>query len=655
MAIEFRIAGWKASGLRCPDYHVDFLDANGDIPPVSLVQMPNGAGKTTTLELLRAALSGSAHNNWDQKKIRSLRKPNVENTDGEFQVSTLFNGRRLTITLTFDFDEGTVDYWTTLPSGKKTGFGPPPALRRFLSPEFAHFFIFDGELADKLLSHDHTNAQAAIEQLFQLKTFSTLAQHLEDYWEHVVSLNGAGEERGLSRRRNRVKMLRERITELQQQQAELKLLADQVKAQHDEKTTRFDKALNSREEFRERLHKAEIEHHVAESRVRDSTRDLLGRMRNPHALSSSFAQDVISLKANLDRAKLPESAAREFFEDLAKEDVCVCGRDLDECSRRAIRERAERYLGSDDVQLLNAIKGDVSTHVGTDADVHEAELRAHIRELHDAILMADQLRTMRDAVQAEAVGGHPELERAREEISDLESRHTALVEKLRRYEDGSETAADKDTFGIAVLQRRLDDADAKLAGITRTLKLRAKKEVLKNILDTAQTAARRGISAEICQRANDRIRTLMPDNAITIREIDRCLLLEGKDDGSVGETLSVAYAFLSTLFNQTEHRLPFIVDSPAGPIDLRVRKEVAALIPKLTSQFVAFTISSEREGFLDPLERAAKNQIQYLTVFRKTSTSLAASARNHRFHETNDGICVHGRDFFRSFHLDTEG
>jgi DNA sulfur modification protein DndD len=594
MAIEFQIIGWKATGLRCPDYEVNFLDQQGQPYLVSLVQMPNGAGKTTTLELLRAALSGSA-GLWEPRKVLSIRKPGNQTTEGHFQVTAMFNGKRLTITLTLDFQDGQIDYSTTLGSGMKRGFCPPSDLQRFLRPEFVNFFVFDGELADKLLRHDHTNAQMAIEDLFQLKTLGVLTNQLEDYWAYVVASSGAGEERGLSRRRNRVSTLRSRIRELQQQQNDLKSKADSIKMDLLEKKSRFDKALEEREEFRGRLHNAEMAYTKAETHVRDATRNLLERMRNPHALSAIFAQEVITLKANLDRAKLPESAAREFFEDLAEEEVCVCGRQLDEICRHAIRDRAERYLGSDDVQLLNAIKSDVSTQIGADPNVHETDLLKSVNELRQAIETSDQLRTARDSVQAEAVGGNPELEHAREEIEKLDSAYKSHEHQLRKYDDPTDTLGDRDTFGIAVLHRRLDNADKKLAQITQTLELRTKKDVLKLILDSAQSTSRRSISLEICRQANEVITKLMPDNAIRIREIDQCLILDGKDGGSVGETLSVAYAFLSTLFNQTEHKLPFIVDSPAGPIDLRVRREVAALIPQLTSQFIAFTISSERE------------------------------------------------------------
>ena len=74
--------------------------------------------------------------------------------------------------------------------------------------------------------------------------------------------------------------------------------------------------------------------------------------------------------------------------------------------------------------------------------------------------------------------------------------------------------------------------------------------------------------------------------------------------------------------------MPFIVDSPANPIDLHVRRKFAELIPKLTSQFIAFTISSEREGFLTPLETAMQGKpIQYLTLFQKDRRNWKASPR----------------------------
>jgi len=174
-------------------------------------------------------------------------------------------------------------------------------------------------------------------------------------------------------------------------------------------------------------------------------------------------------------------------------------------------------------------------------------------------------------------------------------------------------------------------------------------------MDAALQKARFGISQEICDDANRRIAEVMPNNEIRIQRVDRCLVLEGQEGGSAGETLSVAYAFLATLFNRVEHQLPFIVDSPANPIDLRVRTKIAELIPKLTRQFVAFTISSERQNFVAPLEAALGAPVQFLTLFRRGPADLEENAQAATSCEkTTDGFLVSGREFFCGFHLEEE-
>jgi len=101
--------------------------------------------------------------------------------------------------------------------------------------------------------------------------------------------------------------------------------------------------------------------------------------------------------------------------------------------------------------------------------------------------------------------------------------------------------------------------------------------------------------------------------------------------------------------------LPFIVDSPANPIDLRIRAKVAELIPKLTRQFVAFTISSERQSFVGPMEAALGRPMQFLTLFRRGSGDLERDAQGQvGVESTGDGLLISGKDFFSRFHLDEE-
>jgi hypothetical protein len=69
----------------------------------------------------------------------------------------------------------------------------------------------------------------------------------------------------------------------------------------------------------------------------------------------------------------------------------------------------------------------------------------------------------------------------------------------------------------------------------------------------------------------------------------------------------------------------------------------------------AFTISTEREAFLEPLEVAAGNDIRYLTAFRKTEGNadlmkdLPAASRDN-----GHSVVVEGRDYFVRFAKEVE-
>ena len=653
MATEITLASWSSTGLRCPDHTISFCrDGSDDIHPISLIQMPNGTGKTTTHEMLRAALSGEA-SKWDKNKILSMRKQVSKTESGQFQVVILFDGRRLTITMDFDFEEGLVRYTTTLPSGNKEGFVPPSNLSKFFQPNFVNFFVFDGELANQLLHPRYTQAQSAIEALFQLQYFSQITDKIEEYWENKTADVGATKEKGLVQRRNKVKNLRSRIETLKTERTKLEKERSTLTQELAKKEERFNEQLAEREEANGQLLNAEKDLVKANAAVSANSKDLLDSMRNPHALSSVFAEKMISLKASLDRVKLPESAAKEFFAELADEVECICGREITDEIRSILLERSNRYLGSEDTILLNSMKSDIANLVGTDAQFHEDELSRKVQKLQEAADIEGQLRTVRDAIRNEAVADDPALKQADGEIKELQQRLDKLTIQLNRFSDTVDTKRDEDTYDIRILERRLNEAEVKYAEVTETLELKAKRDQLKQIVHRAYLNSKQGISGDLCEAANGQIEQLMPYNRIRIREIKQSLILDGQDGGSVGETLSIGYAFLSTLFNRTEHQLPFVVDSPAGPIDLEVRPKVAQLVPKLSNQFIAFVISAERPGFLPTLrETITDNDIQYITIFRKDTPFDKAVEGN--VEESDDGFMISGYDFFNQFHIESE-
>ncbi|OHV67154.1 hypothetical protein LCM4577_26745 [Mesorhizobium sp. LCM 4577] len=653
MAATLQILGWTSEGLRCPDHDIACVATDGQPNAVTLIQMPNGTGKTTTLMLLRLALSGGwARETPTPAQLRKLQKKGGIQK-GFFELRLMMNQQRVTIRIEFDFEMGRVRYRTTYGSGQMDRFDPPAEFRRFLNGNFINFFVFDGELAAHLLDDKFTDADSVVETLFQLRTLQNAGEKVSGYWERRAEEKG--DERSKRARENKLSRIRERLSELKRERRRVTKERDEAATKLEAQRIAYNEEIAKSQSSEREIREAEDTLRRAQDDVREQAVAVLESMRIPQKLSVSFGDSIYDLKRNLDRAKLPGTAAREFFQDLLLEERCVCGTVIDDELRGRIQQRAVNYLASDEVGFLNAMKTDIEEAVGASREAPVAALRSEMTELSAKVSAERDAHNVLDALQLAAERADPAVKAARDEIESLEQRVSKLEDELEKFEDKDTQQTIDNTWGIDVMEKRLGVAEEKLARTSETLTLRKRRDVLNRILAHAHDLAREGVMTEVCEEANVKISQLMPDNDIRIERIERCLVLEGQEGGSVGETLSIAYAFLATLFDRSDHRLPFVVDSPAGPIDLAVRPKIGELIPRLTSQFIAFTISSERAQFVPWLKRASPEPIQYVTVFRRGRVQLEAQARtSSEVVETIDGVKVVGEDFFNSFQLEDE-
>lgn len=115
--------------------------------------------------------------------------------------------------------------------------------------------------------------------------------------------------------------------------------------------------------------------------------------------------------------------------------------------------------------------------------------------------------------------------------------------------------------------------------------------------------------------------------------------LKGRDGASEGQTLSIAYCFLGTLFEDSELEFPFIIDSPTGKMDFEKRQAIADIIPLVFNQMIAFVQSAEVERFADRFY--ANPDSQYLTV--------VASPQDQAV------VVYEGIDFFDSYQREHKG
>lgn len=653
--MKIELAGWKSEGLRCPDIDISLIK-DGKVAPVSLIQMPNGTGKTTTLTMIRAAMNGEARD-WSPEKIKSLRRPGESHSEGTFVLHLRVNEQPLTFELRLDFDAGKAAYMTTSigSGGIRPSWDPPLDVKRFLDGRFVQLFVFDGEFADKLLDSNESEASKAIDALFQLYLLKEIQQIAEADWERATKNKTATAERGLSRRRNKVSNLKSRIAEVEKAREkacqELETLEPEIEALENKINEQIGSDENLREELSEKK-QAEIS---ARNQVELSALEVMARVRQPHLLHEAFARSLSELKLQLDRLRLPASTSSQFFNELLEEEECICGRELDSHSREVIARRSQLYLAEDTSGILNALKQDIDIQVRQNGNETSADLTQKLEQLEQAVITNKSAETAVRALEQELIDkGDDELKIWTEERDQKFERKQQLESLLKEIERSPNYDDDDKTSCLAALKRNLKEAEKDLADITGTLELREKTSILQAIAERTLKKAQANLRIAIAEECNQRLEKVLSRDPIRIEKIDRSLKLKNQGGASVGQTLSVGYTFLTTLLSRGQHQFPLIVDSPANPLSMEARREIAKLIPNLCKQFVGFTISSERAGFTDVIHRSSGHSTKFITLFRQTAGTkgLVETLPSKGVTKTSNAVLVEGKDYFDQFDLD---
>lgn len=651
------LAGWSSNGLRSPDVEVNLTDSDGEPAQVALVQMPNGTGKTTTLELIKATLSNTAVN-WSQEQVRSYRRRRDSRPEGQFKVRILVNGRPLTFELTLDFENGTTRYRTTnLGSGGiALGWTPPPDVHRFLSSQFLRLFIFDGEFADELFNAERSEADRAIDALCQLYLLDEVKAFAEEEWERRSKSGMPKTNVGLERYQKEHAKLEQRGAELRQMQSKAEKKIQELDDEVSKLEGRISDHLSKTKSTQENFIRASQSLSDAEASVSSATGAAMGSFRMPIAIHSEFARQLVLLKENLDRLRLPENTSTQFFEELVEEVECICGRPMTEGAKTEIAARANRYLDADDAGTINALKADIDKFTANDGDEPD-----HLRLSAQLSALGDACRAERHAKQLVRTLKQTLIDQGDEQLKTWEAE---LREKSEKYNELSTILSDICSDGdpdddpiwsLKQLEKKKSEVSAKIAEITSTVVLRKQTDLLKKILAKATKIARTRIKAELVADANRRLKDILINDPLEIAQIDKSLRLADQEGASVGQTLSVGYTFLMSVLNRGNNNFPLVVDSPANPIDDDVRKNIGALIPQLCTQFVGFTINTERPGFVSALEAAA-GEVSYFTMFRKTEGTqrLMGNLPSEGVTETETAVLIKGRDYFMRFGLQSE-
>lgn len=654
--MKLTLLGWESTGLRCPDLTID-LSKQGAAPRVSLVQMPNGTGKTTTLDLIKASLTGRALD-WSSDDVRRLRRPGSANDSGKFVLKLLADNDPLTFELSFDFLEEKISYRTSCRAsgGIKDGWEPPVEVKRFLNDRFVPLFIFNGELAQDLLDGRQAKALEAIDALCQLEHLDAIvAATLED-WQQATRNQGAKTASGLAGWKSREERLDTRLKKVQDARQRFASELSSKETRISELKTELNDRLKYDHSTQKRKEEVETKIRSHEDALVEKTRRILQLIRQPQFLSAHFAGGLAMLKDQFDRVRLPERTSRQFFVELADEPQCVCGRAIGEQERQAILGQASNYLANELYSFINNLKGDISQSVLDEPVAASSRIESAVADQKIIRRELSQLRTELEQIRAESITDAGDAaQKLALELKACESERDELIEMLAKIDEHPDSDVSDDSWSIRGLERELTRVRDLIAQITGTVELKTKLDAIKVIAERTKEIARERLREAIRNDCNNKLEKVLSGDPIRIEKIGNSLSLRGQDGASVGQTLAVGYTFLTTLLNRGSHKFPLVVDSPAGSLDDGVRTRVGRMIPTLCEQFVAFTISTEREYFLQALEEVAGDSMVYLTAFRTTKgmqgivDSLPANAIR-----SVDGAVVSDREYFLEFEMPQE-
>lgn len=170
---------------------------------------------------------------------------------------------------------------------------------------------------------------------------------------------------------------------------------------------------------------------------------------------------------------------------------------------------------------------------------------------------------------------------------------------------------------LPAIEQQIKDLTGKLNEIKYNKLVNENQKLLRDIIDTFQINILTKIKKDLVKCSNIKLKKIIDNDNIEIQSIDKYIKISNRDGVSVGQSLSVAYSFISTLFERSNFDIPFVIDSPAGSLDNSFRREVARILPKAFNQLVLFVISSEKQSFIAEFESNPSLDIKYMTIFKE--------------------------------------
>ncbi len=616
------------------DLSIDFTHDEGDgLHHISLVQMPNGTGKTTTMQLIRQLIRGA---NLEESEIMEY-QPDFGASTGEFSIGFRSGSDRFRVHMHLDYDVGIVNYRHSYPQreggGMNDGHFMPMEINDTLTEDFVDLFIFNGELTDEFIETGENKAEMALKIVNRLDRIESQQSLIEQIVEKRQDQKGGAEtEQGLKMAKTNLKKRNRKLTELEETRENLN---DEIK-KHEKnieglKEKRKDIIAQEGDKLQQYT-KYEQNIQKLQSNLENESKSILDDMRRPSRLSQSFNNDFEQLLNQMTILQLPKSTSEEFFTELAEGEDCICGRQLDDKTRKAIRANAKKYLSDEDIGVLNTLKEQLRHRAAPE------DFESRLEELSQTRQDLKQYQMKQEGLDLD----DPEREKEKQSLTEqIENEKTDKQNKERKLEYiTTDDQQKREKFGlnwqnnIPSAKREVKKYQDKVEEATGTVEFRKQAEMLDRIFDEFLSESLSNLKEKQIRKTNNRLSSILKRSKVQIESIDDSIKLKDRGGSSEGQSLAVAYAYLSTLFEGSHVDIPFVVDSPAVSLDHKVRREVATTISDLFDQLIAFVISTEKEGFVENLDAKEINgnkDMKYYTIYKTDQPGVVECITDEKF------------------------
>lgn len=660
----------EAIGLRCPDSLIKLKDrASGSA--VNLIQMPNGTGKTTIIELIIGALTGNARN-WTPIEVGDF-QGSQEVDEGEFKLTLKVQDdnqydKELTLILVFDFLNKVVTINTLDDKeGFRSGWIVPREIAPFLEEKCVDIFVFKGDKTDDVVTRDRGNAQPAIKTFFGITALEDLQDKIKNAFNaKILGVNSDQmHERITIKKRAILDDWILRQTFLQAKKDDLEVIKEDLESDYVKVNEQYENIIHQVDLVEKR---AELEREKMDAQVvlDNCSKDFVEILRDPFSFSASIYDSIDQLKETLDDLELP-GTSRSFFEQwVKKSSTCICGEELTNEKKAIVLNNVESYLASDDINIIEGIKGVVG--IGSSRDSSIKILRDRVQNMSNANELYEISKTiLQNHIRELEAGVHPEskniiVEHTR--LTKAQTENSLMLASINKevQHNVHDISLPSKCVSLSMANNIVEDLSTELGNLANMQsEIKAKNKLIKVINITAESSLLK-FREHLTKETNSKLKKYLRKGAeIEVLNIDKNVQLgwngKQKEKGSGAQNSITIYSFATSILERANINFPLIVDHPVTNMDSSSRKHIGEKLAEISHQFIGFIIDIEKPHFLPALE--SNGDMRYVSLFSKIEGNkfyldqLKGQDDNLKF-ESHNGCISYDKDFFHNNQMGTD-